>query len=301
MSRRGWVLFAAMSVLWGIPYLLIKVAVADLTPSSLVFLRTVIAALLLLPLAAIRGELRGLHRHWRPLVLFTAVEMAAPWYLLAAAEQHLSSSLTGLLIAAVPLVGALLARLAGDHDPLGARRLTGLFIGLAGVAALVGLDLGSTDPIALVQVAFVVIGYALGPLVLSRSLSELPGLGVISASLAVTALAYAPVGIAQLPTAMPPGDVVNAVLVLALVCTAAAFVLFFRLIAEVGPVRATVITYVNPAVAIALGVAFLDEPFTLGIAVGFVLVLTGSVLATRRSVPRPEPVREPRLAPVAEP
>ena len=301
MSRRGWALFAAMCVIWGIPYLLIKVAVGELTPASLVFARTALAALLLLPLAAARGELRALLPHWRPMLVYTAVELAVPWYLLSAAEQRLSSSLTGLLIAAVPLVGAVLARLAGDHEPLGLRRLAGLIIGLAGVAALVGLDLGAANLVALVQVTVVVVGYALGPLILTRNLSGLPGLAVVAVSLGLTALVYAPLGLAQLPSRPAGGRVVIAVLVLAVVCTAVAFLLFFRLIAEVGPVRATVITYVNPAVAIGLGVILLGEPFTVGIAVGFVLVLTGSVLATRRA---PAPGRrreEPQLVPVAEP
>jgi drug/metabolite transporter (DMT)-like permease len=301
VSRRGAGLFAAMCVIWGIPYLLIKVAVAELTPASLVFLRTALAALLLVPVAAARGELVPLLGRWRPLLAYTAVELAVPWYLLSAAEQRLSSSLTGLLVAAVPLVGAVLAWAVGGHEPLGPRRLVGLFVGLAGVAALVGLDLGAADAVAVAQVGVVAFGYALGPLILTRSLADSPGLGVVAASLALTALVYAPVGVAQLPPSPPDGQVVLAVVVLAVVCTALAFLLFFALIAEIGPVRATVITYVNPAVAVALGVVLLDEPFTLGIAVGFVLVLTGSVLATWRSPARSEPVGQPVGAPVAEP
>lgn len=302
MSRRGWLLFAAMGVIWGLPYLLIKVAVHGLTPASLVFLRTGMGALLLTPLAAGRGQLRPLLAYWRPLLAFTVAELAVPWLLLSAAEQRLSSSLTGLLVAAVPLVGAVLARLAGNHDPLGRRRLAGLLIGLAGVLALVGLDLTGSAPVALAEVAVVVVGYALGPLILSRSLAALPGLGVIAASLTLTALVYAPVGIAQLPRQLPPGRVLAAVVVLASLCTAVAFVLFFQLIGEVGPVRATVITYVNPAVAVALGVTFLHERFTLGIGLGFVLVLTGSVLASRPGR-APGPASPERTAPtlVAEP
>ncbi len=301
MSRRGWVLFAAMCFIWGIPYLLIKIAVTDLTPASLVLIRTGLAALLLVPVAAARGQLRPLQPRWRMLVCFTMVEIAVPWYLLSAAEQRLSSSLTGLLVAAVPLVGATLARLTGDHEPLGARRLTGLFVGLAGVAALVGLDIGTANAVALVQMALVVVCYALGPLILARSLSDLPGLGVIAASLALTAVAYTPTGIAQLPSRMPEGEVIAAAIVLGVLCTAIAFLIFFGLIAEVGPVRATVFTYVNPAVAVGLGVAFLHEPLTLGIATGFVLVLAGSVLATRRAAGPAEPGEAPRPILVAEP
>jgi drug/metabolite transporter (DMT)-like permease len=282
VSRRGWFLFVAVGVIWGIPYLLIKVAVGTLSPASLVFFRTVVAAVLLLPLAAARGQLRPLLRHWKPLLVFTAVEVAIPWFFLASAEQRLSSSLAGLLIAAVPLVGALLGWATGG-ERLGPLRLLGLLLGVAGVAALVGLDLHASDGWALAQMIIVVVGYAVGPFILARYLSGQPGLGITAASLGLTALAYLPVAIVQLPRHWPAAKVVGSVVGLSVVCTAAAFLLFFALIAEVGPVRATVITYVNPAVAVALGVALLGEPFTVGIAVGFALVLAGSVLATRRN------------------
>ena len=282
MSKRGWLLFAAMGLIWGVPYLFIKVAVGELTPAALVLLRTGLGAVLLLPLAAARGELRTLPRYWKPLLLFAAFELAVPWLLLSHAEQRLSSSLTGLLLAAVPLVGAVLGRLTGT-DRLDGHRLLGLGVGLAGVAALAGLDLGRGSAVALLELAAVAVGYALGPFVLARGLSEAPRLGVIAAALAVTAVAYLPVGLAQLPRHWPRLQVVVAVLVLAVLCTAVAFLFFFALVDEVGPVRSTVITYVNPAVAVVLGVAFLNEPFTWQIALGFGLVLGGSVLATRRS------------------
>jgi drug/metabolite transporter (DMT)-like permease len=272
-----------MCIIWGVPYLLIKVAVGAFTPASLVFLRTGIAAVALLPLAAMRGQLRVLLPKWKPLLAYTVVELAVPWLLLSSAEQRLTSSLTGLLVAAVPLVGAVLARIAGGHEPLGTRRLVGLLVGLAGVVALVGADFDGGNAIAFAKVAVVAIGYALGPFILARSLSDLPGLGVVAMSVALTAVGYAPVGLAQLPSRWPSPTVIAAILVLALLCTAIAFLIFFALINEVGPVRTTVITYVNPAVAVTLGVAFLHEPFTLAIAAGFALILTGSVLATGRS------------------
>jgi drug/metabolite transporter (DMT)-like permease len=296
MSRRGWLLFATMGVIWGIPYLMIKVAVGGLQPASLVFFRTALASLLLLPVAAARGQLRPLLGHWRPLLAFAAIEVAIPWLLLNTAEQRLSSSLAGLLIAGVPLVGALLGWVTGG-ERLGPLRLLGLLVGLAGVAALVGLDLHVDDVWALVEIAGTAVGYAVGPFILARYLSRLPGLGVIAASMALTALVYLPFALAQLPARVPAPSVIGAVLVLALVCTAAAFLLFFALIAEIGPVRATVITYINPAVAVTLGVLLLHERFTLGIAVGFALVLTGSVLATRKSRERVAAEAEPVAAP----
>jgi drug/metabolite transporter (DMT)-like permease len=294
MSRRGLLLFAALCVIWGIPYLLIRVAVRELSPAFLVFSRTAIGAILLLPLAARRGELRVLLPAWRPVLLFTVAEIAVPWLLLSRAEERLSSSLTGLLIAAVPLVAAgATAVTRSAHRPEG-RSWFGLLLGILGVAALVGLDFGRVGLVPLLEICVVVIGYTTGPMVLSRSLSELPSLGVIAASLTVTALVYAPVAALEVPAHVRV-DVALSVAGLGVVCTALAFLLFFALIAEVGPVRATVITYVNPAVAAVLGVTLLGERFTAGMGVGFALVLAGSVLATGLRGP-PEtgvPIAEP--------
>lgn len=298
MSRRGWILFLAMSVIWGIPYLLIKVAVEELSPATLVLARTALAAFVLLPIAASRGLLRPVLAYWRPLLLFSAVEICLPWLLLGYAEQRLSSSLTGLLVAVVPLVGAVIARYGPARERLGGRRLLGLLVGLAGVGALVGFEIGAGDVRAVVAVAVVAIAYAVGPVILARSLADLPGLGVIAASLGVAAMAYLPVGVAQAPATWPSPNATFAVLLLAAVCTALAFVLFFQLIAEVGPVRATVITYVNPAVAVLLGVALLGEAFTLATAIGFGLILLGSVLATGRSSLR-RTATPTRVAPAA--
>jgi drug/metabolite transporter (DMT)-like permease len=283
MTRRGAVLFAAMGVIWGIPYLLIKVAVDELSPSTLVLARTALATLILLPVALARGRLPEVLRSWRAVAAFAVVEIMAPWLLLGVAEQRLSSSLTGLLIAGVPLVGAVLAVVTRSDDRLDRRRVTGLLLGFAGVAALVGFEVGGGDVGAVVAVAVVAVCYAVGPLILSRWLSHLPGLGVITMSLALTALVYLPLGLAQAPSSWPSAKVVLAVCGLAVVCTAVAFLVFFALIAEIGPTRSTVITYVNPAVAVLLGVTLLDEAFTAATAVGFALILAGSVLATRRA------------------
>lgn len=285
MTRRGWLLFVVMCVVWGIPYLLIKVAVRDLTPASLVFFRTGIGALMLVPVAVVRGQFLPVFRRWRPLVVYTVVEMAVPWLLLSRAEQRLSSSLTGLLVAAVPLVGAVLARTTGDRERLEPRRLIGLLVGIGGVAVLVGLDFGSVDLPSLGGMAVVIVGYAVGPVILSRSLGDLPALGVVAASLALCAIGYLPFALTQLPAAVPGPAVLASVLLLAVVCTAVAFLVFFALIAEVGPSRSTVFTYVNPAVAVTLGVVLLHEPLTLATGIGFVLVIVGSVLATQRRGP----------------
>lgn len=279
-----------MSVLWGIPYLLIKVAVDELSPPTLVFLRTGLGALVLLPYAVRRGGLRVLRGHWRMVVAFTVLELAGPWLLLADAERKLSSSVTGLLVAAVPLVAAVVSRLAGDDDRLDRRRLLGLLVGLVGVAALLGLDVRG-DVGAAVEIGFVVVGYGSAPVLASRRLSDVPGLALTVAALSMTALVYAPVAAVNLPAHLPSAKVTAAVLTLAVACTALAFLVFFALIGEVGPNRALVITFVNPAVAVALGVALLGESIGLGTLVAFPLILGGCVLATRRS----------RIPAVAEP
>lgn len=295
MSRRGWLLFAAMGVIWGLPYLLIKVADRSLAPATLVLLRTGIGAALLVPIAVARHELVPVLRRWRPLVVYTVAELGVPWWLLSDAERRLPSSLSGLLVAAVPLVGAVLALAWGGHERPSRTEVAGLVVGLAGVALLAGLDVTGGGWAGVGEVGVVVVGYAVGPAVLARHLSDLPGLGVVAASLALTALAYLPAGLVQAPGHLPPATGVASVVVLGVVCTAVAFVVFFALIGEVGPVRATVITYVNPVVAVALGVALLHEHAGWSTAGGAVLILFGSLLATGR-IGRRRPV-----APAAEP
>ncbi|HXQ44871.1 MAG TPA: DMT family transporter [Acidimicrobiales bacterium] len=287
MSRRGWLLFLAMSVIWGTPYLLIRVAVRELSPATLVFARTLPAAVLLVPLAWRRGQLRPLASRWRWVIAYTAAEIALPWLFLSRAEEHLTSSVAGLLVATVPLIAVVLYRwLSPDTERLTRRRLLGLFVGFAGVVALVGIDLHGTDLVAVAEMAVPAVGYSLGPLIISRRLSDLPPLGVVSASVALTAVVYAPAALTHRPTHTSL-EVLAAVAGLAFLCTALAFLLFFALIAEIGPARSTVITYVNPAVAVLLGVVLLGEHFTAGIAVGFPLILVGSFLAT--SSPREAP------------
>ncbi|HET7030169.1 MAG TPA: DMT family transporter [Candidatus Limnocylindrales bacterium] len=282
MTQRGVVLFGLMSVLWGIPYLFIRIAVDEISPATLVLFRTGLASVILLPLAVSRVDLRPILARWPWLMAFAAIEIAIPWVLLGSAEQHLTSSLTGLLIAGVPLVGTVVALMTGAADRLGRAAVSGLLVGLIGVAAIVGSDLGTTEPLALVQVAVVVVCYAVGPAILARRLGGLPSIGVMALSLSLCAAVYVPIAAVQLPSVPPSPGVIGSVVVLAVICTAAAFLVFAALIDEVGPVRATVITYVNPAVAAVLGVLVLREILTPAMLAGFALVIAGSILATRR-------------------
>lgn len=287
MTRRGLVLFVLMSVIWGIPYLFIRIAVTGISPATLVFGRTAIASLILLPIALARTDMRAVLRRWRWVVAFAVVEVGVPWVLLGSAEQQVSSSLAGLLVAGVPLVGTIIALLSGGPSRSGRTAFAGLLLGLAGVGAIVGFELQASNTTALLEMAVVVVGYALGPAILSRRLNGLPSTAVMALALSLCAVVYAPVAFLQRPAAIPASDVLVSVAILGVVCTALAFLLFSALIEEIGPVEATVITYINPAVAAVLGVLVLGELFTAAMAVGFVLVIAGSVLATRRSTARP--------------
>lgn len=281
MSQRGWLLFLAVGFIWGTPYLLIRIAVESLDPLMVAFGRTLIGALLLLPIALYRKALAPAFAHWRALLAFTLVEISGPWLLLGLAETRLNSSTTGLIIAVVPLFAAVIVMRLG-HDRLDSRRLTGLAIGFVGVATLVGLDVHMSDLLAAIALVLAALGYAVGPIIIDRKLKDVPPIGVVTASLVLAALIYAPFVPMSWPAQFVPAAV-GSVVGLGVLCTATAFMLFFALIAEVGPARATVVAYVNPLVAVALGVAILKEPFTLGMAIGFPLVIAGSILATRKA------------------
>jgi drug/metabolite transporter (DMT)-like permease len=289
MTRRAWTLFAAMGLIWGIPYLFIKIAVVELSPVSVAGWRTLIGAVILLPLAAHQGALRPAVRAWPYVLAFGLLEMAFPWVLLGHAETRVPSGFAGLMLAAVPIVGTVVSWLLGDKHALSRVRLLGLGVGVAGVAALVGLDWagGTIDPLSVLELLVVAVCYAVAPAMAVRKLAHVPSMGVVSVSLAAVAVLYLPVTVFSVHGGLPSAKVVGSVLVLALVCTALAFVLFFDLIAEAGPVRATVITFVNPAVAVALGLVVLAEPLTRGMVLGFPLVLLGSYWATRATGPSP--------------
>jgi drug/metabolite transporter (DMT)-like permease len=285
VSRRGWILFASLGVIWGIPYLLIKIGVEYLSTPMVVFCRLAIGAAILLPIAFATGQIKQLRGHWRWVLAFAMVEMTFTWWALTWAEERISSSLAGLFIATVPLVTAIIARQMGLDDRLTGTRLWGLAIGFIGVGALVGLDVQGGDLLSVAALLVTVLGYSIGPIIVDKRLTGVPSLSVIAASLTINAVIYAPFAWVTRPTAPVPASAWWAVVFLGAVCTAAAFLIFFALIAEVGPSRTTLITYLNPAVAVVLGIVVLNEPLTLGITIGFPLVLIGSYLATRHADP----------------
>ncbi len=296
MNRRAALLFAALGVAWGIPYLLVKVSLAELSPAAILLIRASVAAALLIPLAAMRGVLRPTLRRWRPILAYAAVEVVVPWLMIGHAEQRLASSTTGLLIAATPLMGVAVGLLVGRHERMGAAGWTGLALGFAGVAALVGLDIDTSDRLAVLQLLAVVTGYAIGPMILARSLSEESGLAVVGVAFGFAvlgALIVLAIG-GGWPTAVPSLPVVGALAILSSICTVGAFLLLFVLVQEVGAVRSTAVTYINPAVAITVGAIFLGEAITGWTVLGFVLVLAGSVLLARR--PQVEPAEPVEVA-----
>ena len=288
MDRRAWVLFAAVSVVWGVPYFFIRVAVdAGLSPGVVAFSRVALGFLVLLPFALRRGALRGLRERWRWVAAYTVLEIALPFPLIAWGEQRISSSLAAILVASLPLmIAVLLSRLEPSERPRGLR-LAGLGIGFAGVVVLLGLDVAARPRELLGAAAVLVatVGYAAGPLIIRRRLADLDPLGPVCASLGLATLLLAPLAIATPPGAAPGADAIVSVVVLGTVCSALAFLLFFALIARIGPSRASVITYLNPVVAVVLGVALLGERPGPAAVAGLLLVLAGSWLSTGGRLP----------------
>jgi len=283
MSSRAWLLFAAVSVVWGVPYLFIKVAVdADVAPVFVAWSRVALGAAVLVPLAARRGTLSGLRGRAGPIAAYAACEIAVPFTLIAIGEQHVSSSLTAILIASMPLMVALLSVHYSPTDKPSGLRVVGLFVGFGGVVALLGVDLaGRSDELlgaALVLVA--TLGYAVATIVVNRRLADLDPLGPVAVSLGLATIALLPAAVAARPDALPTPQALGSLAVLGVVCTALGLVLFFLLVAEAGPSRASVITYVNPLVAVILGVLVLDERLGVMSAVGLLAILAGSWLST---------------------
>ncbi len=300
MSRRALLLFIGLGVVWGIPYLLIKIALDDLEPTTLVLARTAIAAAVMLPVAAARRALVPALRRWAPVLAYAMIEIVVPWFFLARAEQHLSSSLTGLLLAGVPVVGVGISLATRRSENLGLSGGLGLLVGLVGVALLVGFEggvaSGGPQVLAMGELGITVVCYAVGPVIMTRFLADLRASGVIAVSLAMSALLYAVPGALEAPRMWPSVQTTASVVTLATVCTALAFGLFFALVAEVGPVRTTLITYINPAVAVLAGVVVLKEQVTWATAAGFVLVVGGSALASGRRR-RDEPAADQAACP----
>jgi drug/metabolite transporter (DMT)-like permease len=275
--------FAALSIIWGIPYFFIKLAVAELSPLLVAFVRVGLAACVLVPIAWKRGTLPRLRTHGGALVAFALAEFAIPFAVISVGEQWISSSVTGILIATVPMWVVLLSRSFGVHEQLGARRLAGFALGFIGVVALMGFGAisGLLDWVGVACMIVAAVGYAVGPLIIQRHLSDLDALGPLAACLAIATAVLLVPALFSLPAHAPSATAIAAIAVLGILCTAIAMLLMFYLVNHAGASRATLITYVNPAVASLLGVWLLDERLGVGGVAGFALILLGSWLATR--------------------
>jgi drug/metabolite transporter (DMT)-like permease len=288
MTRKGWLLFVAVSVFWGIPYLFIKIAVRELDPAVIVFARATIAAAVLIPMAVHGKTLRQLFRHWPMLLLFSIIHMVGAFLLISYGEQHVSSSLSSLLVASMPLQVALLALGFDKSERVNGSRLVGMLIGMVGLVVLLGFDVGGDGQqwLGAVFILLAATGYAIGALLLKhRPLIELPRVSVAAAECSITALILLPLSLSRLPNTIPSLQVIVSLLILGLICTALALPTFFALIAEVGASRGTVINYVSPAVSVLLGVMVLHEQLTIATAAGFLLIIGGSYLSTTGTIP----------------
>jgi drug/metabolite transporter (DMT)-like permease len=282
VNRRAWLLFLLVSVLWGIPYFLIKIAIDDLSPILVVAGRCAIAALVLVPFAALRGTLRALRGRLGAVATIAIVHIVVPFTLITYGETHISSSLTGLLIAVEPVAIALLM---SRSEPLTPIRTTGLLLGFGGVAVLVGLDL-SGDRLGLLGAAMVLLAalsYAVATMLVQRRVADLPPEALAGGTTTIATLVLAPFALLNLPDHAVPARAWTSLAALGVFCTAAALLAFYALIALAGSNRAGLVTYVNPVVAVLLGVLLLDESFGVSTVAGFALVLAGCWLSTRPS------------------
>ncbi len=285
MSGRAWIAFAALGVIWGLPYFFIKLAVHEMSPFVVAWSRLLLAAVILLPIAGQRGALRSLGTHLAPICAFALVEFVIPFSAISLGEQWIGSSVTAILIAMVPLTVVLISRFFGVHERVGRWRAAGLALGLVGVVALVGLGpiSGLWGWIGVGCMVLATIGYAAGPLILLRHLADMDSVGAVAASQSVASLMLLPAALLTWPHRLPTPLALASIAVLGVVCSALAMLLMVYLIRQAGASRATIITYVNPAVATLLGVLVLHERLGLGGMMAFVLILLGSWLATRKS------------------
>jgi drug/metabolite transporter (DMT)-like permease len=286
LSRRSLTLFLFVGFLWGIPYMFMKVAVDTFSPSVIVFGRVIIGAAILIPIALKQGTVREILKGWKYVLPYACAEMIGPWYLISSAEAEISSGLAGLLVATVPIWATVFASINGDKTVWHNTRLFGLVFGFAGLVALVGIESitgnSSIKAISMVLVASILYAYAVN--MITAKLPGVSGIALNGVAMGIAAVFFAPFAIKQWPSSAIPTNAVWSIIGLGVLCTALAFVLFFIVMTDIGPARASLVTYINTAFAVVLGVLILSEPLTLGIMVGLPMVLVGSYFASRKPV-----------------
>lgn len=287
MSRRGWSLFVLVGLLWGVPYLFIKVAVDEdsgFSPAAVVCFRTAIGALILIPWAIHQGSLRTTLRGIKYILPYAILEMIGPWILIGTAEKELSSGLAGLLVASVPFFASFFASLHGDKSVWHRKRLMGMIVGFIGMVLVVGIESikGEADPLSIAMILLASIGYAYAVMYIQRRMPGASGVAINAVAMVITSIFYIPFTIATWPTHSIGSDAIWAVIGLGVLSTGIAFAVFFTLTTIIDVARASLVTYLNTAFAVMLGVAILGEPLTIGIIVGLPLVLVGSYFASRK-------------------
>ncbi|CAN2235595.1 RhaT Permeases of the drug/metabolite transporter (DMT) superfamily [actinobacterium SCGC AAA044-D11] len=284
MSRRNWFLFIFVGFLWGIPYLLIKVAVDELSPAVIVFSRVAIGSLILIPMAMRLGSLMPAIKAWRYVIPYAIGEMVGPWFLITAAEEKMSSGLAGLLVATVPIWATLIASMHGDKTVWQSKRLIGIFVGFIGIVLVVGIESfsGRQSIVAIFMILVAAIGYAWAVTMVTTKIPHIEPISINAVAMVFTMIVYLPFFILHAPEKTPSIEALGSVIILGIFPTALAFILFFQLIKDIGTARGSLVTYLNTAFAVLLGVIILREPFTLGIAIGLPLVLIGSYFASRK-------------------
>jgi drug/metabolite transporter (DMT)-like permease len=287
MSRRALFHFAVSGLFWGIPYLLMKVAVRDIEPAVIVCGRVLIGAAILIPIAMRQKVLMDAIRGWRYVLPYAIFEMMIPWILITNAEKQISSGLAGLLIATVPIWSTIFASMSGDKTVWHSKRLVGMLVGFIGLIGLVGYEsiIGSSDPLSIAMMLVAAISYSYAVNMISQKLPDVSGIAINGLAMVFTSIAYEPLMIVQFPEVSTVSkESAVSLLALGVFSTALAFISFFIVLKEIGPARASIGTYVNTAVAVVLGVMILSEPLTIGIMVGLPLVMIGSYLASRKPV-----------------
>lgn len=291
MSRKGWLLFSLVGLLWGVPYFFIKVAVEELSISMIVFSRLLIGATLLVPLAMREGSLKKALPYWRYILIYAVLEMVIPWSLITSSQRDLSSGVVALLVATVPIWATLFAHQTGDSTAAHRIRIFGIVIGLIGISLIVGIeslsDFGNFG--ALAQVLIASVSYAWAVNMITRKAPGVSGLAINGIAMLISSVIFAPFALLSRPGSMPSLDVTLATLGLGVLCSGMAFWIFFLVLAEIGPARASLVVYPNTAVAVILGIIILSEPITLAILIGLPLVLIGSYFASRRPSTQPIP------------
>jgi len=284
MTRKSLFHFVLVGILWGIPYLLMKVAVEDFPPAAVVAGRTLIGASILIPVALYRKTFKGAVLGFKYVAFYALMEMIGPWILITTAEQKIDSGLAGLLVSTVPIFATIITSLRGDHSVWQFKRIIGIVVGFIGLILVVGIESlsGNSDPLSIAMVILASMGYSYAVIMVTSNLPLVDGVAINGLAMAITSVFWAPVAIAQWPSSISLNSTLS-LLALGVFSTAFAFILFFKVMAEIGPARGSLVTYLNTAIAVVLGVIILKEPLTVGIVVGLPLVLVGSYLASRKT------------------